>query len=165
MQCRIIEGYEDYIVFEDGQVYSKRSERMLNPYLKGGYVYVDLSKDGETIHFRVHRLVAKAFLPNPENKPEINHKNGIKTDNRVENIEWVTPSENMIHAVYSGLVKPPAEPRYVSQYTKAGDFIATYRSIMDAQRATGVSHGHISDVCIGNRKSAGGYTWRYQEVE
>lgn len=70
-----------------------------------GYLQVLLTKDGVKIPSRVHRLVADAFIPNPENKRCVNHKNGIKTDNRVENLEWVTSSENARHAVQTGLKK------------------------------------------------------------
>ena len=72
---------------------------------EGGYFRCNLSKDGKKFDFRVHRLVAEAFIPNIDNKPVINHKNGIKTDNRVENLEWCTVSENVIHATRTRLIK------------------------------------------------------------
>lgn len=70
-----------------------------------GYLKCNLKNNGERFDFRVHRLVAEAFIPNIDNKPVINHKNGIKTDNRVENLEWCTVSENVIHATRTRLIK------------------------------------------------------------
>lgn len=82
-------------------------EKVLNPHVdKVGYKRLYLYGDGFKIRDMVHRFVAKAFLPNLENKPEVNHKNGIKTDNRVENLEWVTVSENRIHAFANKLQVP-----------------------------------------------------------
>jgi hypothetical protein len=72
---------------------------------KDGYLKCNLKNDGKTFNFRVHRLVGEAFIPNIDNKPVINHKNGIKTDNRVENLEWCTISENTIHATRTRLIK------------------------------------------------------------
>lgn len=70
---------------------------------KDGYKTVELNKNSKGIHFRVHRLVADAFIPNPENKPEVNHINGIKYDNLLENLEWNTDLENRTHAIETGL--------------------------------------------------------------
>lgn len=79
--------------------------RVIKPYVAKGYYYVDLRLDGIKFKFSVHRLVAGTFISNTEGKPQVNHKNGIKTDNRVENLEWCTQFENMQHAWDNGLRK------------------------------------------------------------
>ena len=108
-QWKPIEGYEGYQISNFGRVKSfKRHQRgeILKPSLgKIGYLYINLRKNNETKHFYIHRLVAQAFVPNSFNKPCINHLNGIKTDNRIENLEWVTYGQNLTHAYDKGLRK------------------------------------------------------------
>lgn len=106
---RIVKNYPDYMVSNKGRVKSLvyRKERMLKPgYGSNGYLTVGLTKNKKRITNTVHRLICQVFIPNPENKPETNHINGIKTDNRIENLEWCTRSENAIHSYKNGLQKP-----------------------------------------------------------
>lgn len=93
--------------------------KLLKPFIWGdGYYSVMFVVNGKSNSFRVNRLVAFAFLPNPENKPQVNHINGIKTDNRVENLEWVTSKENIYHAIKNGLSKNIGVNNYLSKLTK-----------------------------------------------
>lgn len=116
---RDIVGYEGYQVSNCGRVRSFKSgePRILKPIDNGGsYLIVNLYRDGKGKIQLVHRLVAAAFIPNPESKSEINHINGIKNDNRAENLEWSTHSENQCHAYATGLSKS-GEDHYRAKFT------------------------------------------------
>lgn len=103
-----IKGYPGYYISDYGRIksFKKGKAKILKPRKrKNGYLDVNLCNDGQKKKFLIHRLIAEAFLLNPENKPEINHKNGVKTDNHVKNLEWVSKSENELHAYRIGLKK------------------------------------------------------------
>jgi NUMOD4 motif. len=129
------------------------------------YGRLQLYKNGKPKNVYAHRLVAEAFLPNTQNKKTVNHKNGIKTDNRVENLEWATYSENNIHAIETGL--NGSEQRRnckgsiaVEQYDEEMRLIARHPSMREAERNTGVDATSIGH---GIRKGwkYGGFIWKY----
>jgi hypothetical protein len=90
-----IKGYSNYLIYPDGRVWSKNSNKFLKPGTdKSGYLLVSLSKDGKPKSCSIHRLVAEHYIPNPDKLPQVDHRYRDKTDNRVENLSWVTPLEN-----------------------------------------------------------------------
>lgn len=137
---------------------------------KGSYFNVVLVDGSYKKSEKIHRLVAKAFIPNPENKPMVNHINGNKQDNRVENLEWVTAKENFNHSKKNLLWKynNPYKTIPVCQFSLNGEFIAEYKTCKDASKVTGVCARNILQVANktpfnkkGNlRKQAGGYIWK-----
>lgn len=125
-----------------------------------GYLVVNLNGTPKL----VHRLIADTFIPNPQGKKEVNHVNGDKFDNIPENLEWVTPSENIKHAVHTGLNQFTLDKcKKVAQYDREGNFIAEYPSINSAAEALGKpgQHTNLRKVCEGKRKSFQGYFWKY----
>ncbi len=98
--------YENYFVNEQGDVFSTKFNKVRKIKLAitaDGYLQISISNNGKAKSILVHRLIAETFIPNPQKKIEVNHKNGIKNDNRVENLEWVTHKENIKHAYAIGL--------------------------------------------------------------
>ena len=137
-----------------------------------GYKKVVLYKNGCYKNMLLHRLIAEVFIPNKENKLYVNHKNGIKTDNRVENLEWCTSSENNLHAYKNNLKKAQATGKFGSKNPKAkrvnmidintNKVIAQFDSLVDAAKFIGVNNcGCISRCCKGLLKTTHGYMWEY----
>ena len=158
-----IQEYADrYLVSRNGEIWSIRSQQFLKPYLSNGYSAVNLH-NGKTKNCTIKVLVATAFIPCNDPTLIVNHKNGIKTDDRVENLEWITYQGNTIHAIENGLITHHTVR--VSQYTLDAIKIATYNSIKEAAIATRCSAKHISTVCRGKRRTTGGFIWRYEDEE
>jgi hypothetical protein len=150
-----------YAVSRDGLVFSIRQVRRLTPKQNwDGYQRVQLYDHGKCEFVGIHRLIAETFLPNPENKPFVNHKNGDKSDNRSENLEWCTQKENIRHAWDNGLSKSHLNRlgKRVRQLTKDGRYLATWPSIMAVERVLGIAHAGVS-YAIRTGRTAGGYRW------
>lgn len=146
-----------------GRVYSNKYDRLMNIHTcNHGYTKSSANWKEEYLH----RLIAKAFIPNPENKPYINHINGIKNDNRIENLEWCTPSENTNHAIKvlkrnfgasnAGIESKLRKPVY--QLDLDGRIVNKFNSIKEASTKTGIEN--ISASISGKYKHAGGYKWK-----
>ena len=158
-EWKVIENATNYKISNYGQVKNTTTKRILKPTLINGYLAVGLRANNKTIMSFEHRLVATYFMVCPDETYVVNHKDGIKTNNSVENLEWVSQSENGKHAYRLNLHKPNRIG--VSQYTLDNVFIKEYDSLLDAEKETGVSNGHISKVCRGIKKTGGGYIWKY----
>ena len=160
---RIIEMFGAKIsVFSDGSVWihrGSRNKRRFGNLSDKGYMRVIIRNGKKPTTVFVHRLVATAFIPNPQSKPQVNHINGIKTDNRPQNLEWCTNEENTTHRAVvldkHGLGKPVI-------CVETG---IEYKNIMDASRKTNINRGNISSCVNGATKTAGGYHWVRKEVE
>lgn len=173
-------GYEtNYLVSNFGRVKATFFRKTLNRtdvtikkqgYNKRGYPTIGLNNgDDRTMIKTVHRLVAKAFIPNPENKATVNHKNAIKTDNSLENLEWATYSENLIHAIDLGIKHPPipnmGSKHYMSkrifQLNKNEDIVKEWDCISGAAKELNIFASTISRCCLGKQKEYKGFIWRY----
>jgi hypothetical protein len=175
---RDIQGYEGfYQVSNMGNV--KSVERLVKHFLYGerfacsqilkpaknnrGYLCVSLWKDGKGVSKTVHRLVLNTFIPNINNKPEINHLDGNKENNVITNLEWSSISENRKHA-YNNKLKLPSNEKRVIQKNLIGNVINIFNSMCEAERITGIPKEEISKVCnrYRNRKIAKGFKWEFE---
>ena len=175
-----IEGFPDYQITSHGRVFSLKYGKMreLKPCKdKDGYMRLSLYKNGKEYKKTVHRLVALAFIPNPENKNEINHIDENKTNNHVSNLEWCTNKENINHGTRNeragkAISKTTSDGRRKgSKHNNAravigfkinGCDIKYYKYMRECEK-DGFSHGNISSCCNGRLKSTKGYVWYYAD--
>ena len=181
---KIIEEYPNYMVSSEGKVKSierkdcrgnHRKGKILSPrYNTRGYISVVLYKNGKPQTFRVNRLAAQVFIPNPDNKPYVDHINGDRADNRVCNLRWVTHKENMNNPLTILKFKNNKNKQKIAtecsrlktskpvlQFSKNGDFIRKWDSASVAERDGNFNSTCIGDCCRGKFKMSGGYIWRY----
>ena len=162
-----IKGYEGlYEVSDQGRVRSMKfgKERILKPMRNTcGYLQVQLWKNGEQKMYLVHRLVAQTFTPNPDNLPEVNHKDEDKDNNSVQNLEWCDRKYNINYGNRNQMVSMKLS-KPILQYTKSGKFVREWKSTYDVERNLGYFHNSISYCCNGKHKSAYGYVWKYKDT-
>lgn len=174
-----IKGYEGlYQVSNLGRIKSLprdtnnqyKNGLIMKPHNYLGYLKIQLRKNGNYKWFCVHRLVAMAFLKNYNSKLQVNHKNGNKDDNNLENLEMVTASENQLHSYRVLKNIPSMKNRFGSkhvaakaiyQFDKNNIFIKKWNSIIEATKTLNICACNITDCAKGNRKTAGGFIWKY----
>lgn len=155
-----IAGYEGlYAITSCGKVWSHKRQKFLKPCDNGfGYLIVNLYKDGKSKHFRVHRLVAEAYIENPENKPQINHIDKNKTHNYCGNLAWTTAQENIKHSIKDrkeNSVKPVL-------CEETGEIFSSQTA---AAAAIGIHKQSIGNCVRGQQKTAGGFHWRFADIK
>lgn len=144
-------------VSTDGRIRSAKTKKLYTPIVAGkGYLSVHI-RNKNNKRFYVHRLVAETFIPNPENKPQVNHKNGIKTDNCADNLEWASCKENINHAIETGLNTQDYKNKPVLCITNR----KIYKSCRHTARALGIGFSQIQGACSGRYKQTHGFQFRF----
>lgn len=166
-----IKGFENYIINRNGIIYNTRSGHQKQPTSNNnGYLYVDLYNNGNRKRFFVHRLVAKSFIPNPQNKPYINHIDGNPQNNNIKNLEWCSPLENVEHAnkvlnVLSAYkIANDNRKKKIKMIDRlSGETISIFDSIRDAERKTKIKASNIVANLKGRQTYTKNYIWCYVE--
>ena len=160
-EMKDIKDYEGlYAITKNGNVWSYKSKKYLKPTLARGYQKVALYKDGKKKDLYIHRLVAEAYIPNPEKKPQVNHLDENKLNNSVSNLEWATAKENSNYGTRTERSnKKRSKPVYCVELDRVFD------GISQAARELDLNKKHICDCCKGRYKTHGGYHWQYAVVE
>ena len=156
-------GYEGrYRISTNGNVFSLIYNKMLSPFNCGyGYLNVGLRNNGKTKLFRIHRLVAEAFIKNPNSYPEVNHIDEDKRNNRVDNLEWCNRKYNENYGT-KNKKRSVAMSKPVVQLTTDGSFVKKYSSQLEAERTGAFSGAAISACCHGRYKTHKGYIWKFE---
>ena len=174
-----VKSLERTVIYIDGRK-KEIKEKILVGRKKKGYLIVMLCKEGNNKNYAIHRLVAEAFIPNPDNKPQIDHINTIVDDNRVENLRWVTPKENSNNSLtrshkskcqlgdknsmYGKRGSEAPSSRKIVQLTLEGELIKEWNYIKEVtENDNSFNRGRISECCRGKRKTHKGYKWMYYE--
>lgn len=155
--------HPNYEVNSKGEIRHKIRKHILKPRSnKGGYMYVNFKINGKNTNFAVHRIVANAFLPNPNGYIEVNHKDYDKTNNCIKNLEWVSSSINKKHA-FLKQENRDSRAKGVNQFSKDGKFIKTFSSVTEAAKEMNCCVSAISNCCLGRTKTSQGFRWSFIE--
>lgn len=177
-----VKGYEDlYLISREGEIYSLITHKIMSPFRNSaGYECLRLTKDKKFKHKSIHRLLAEAFIPNPENKPCIDHIDGNPRNNSLSNLRWCTVKENSNNPITKWRNQSLRQPwpkmsedairkrstksrKPVVQFSRDGKYIKTWDCIKEAADALHISQGRIGEVCRGERFSIGGFIFRYAD--
>lgn len=162
-----VRSLDRYLVF-NGTISLRKGKVLTQHTEKKGYKVVTLSKDNKQKVYKVHRLVAEAFIQNPDNLPQVNHKDEDKTNNCVYNLEFCTQKYNLNYGTRTERMiqsrNGTTKPKSVLQFTKNGEFIKEYPSTCEASRQTGINQSNISACCRGHKRyrHAGGFIWKFK---
>lgn len=162
-----IKDYPNYYINNFGQIINSQTKRILKPSDGSGYYFVHLFNEFGDKQKRIHRLVAETFIPNPNNLPQVNHKDEDKTNNCVDNLEWITQQDNLNYGTTQQRRMETltandrkTKPQPIIQLDKNGNFVAAYPSIREAARINKYSAGNICRCVNGKTESCNGYIWK-----
>ena len=159
-----VKGFPGYYISNLGRVKSIKKNRDTFKTLyddSHGYLGVGLWKNNRQYPRKVHRLVAEAFIDNPLNLRDINHKDEDKKNNCVANLEWVSHKDNLNYGTRNKRANI-SKSKYIIQLDKNGNIVGEYLNGYEAQQKLGISESNISECCNGKRKTAGGYVWKFK---
>ena len=161
-----IEGYEDkYLISNTGKVKSLYRNIILKPKTdKDGYKEVSLHKNGKSKTKKIHRLVAYAFIPNPNNLLQVNHKDEIKANNNVSNLEWCTIKYNHNYGTIGERTGKKLRKR-VFAFNMNLEFVSEYKTAIHAAKELGIAHGGITDCCNRKLRTFHKFIWRYSNED
>lgn len=171
---QIVIGFDNYLIYKNGNVWNKKSNKYVKHSFNGNYTNITFRKNGQYYPRMLHRLIAEHFIPNPNNKPCVNHINGQKTDNRIENLEWATFSENNKHAFDNQLriweessrikiAKTRGCAPIIAKYN--GEIAGIFYTKKECERVLGVNNGNIGKCLKGKLKQCNGYEFEYTTEE
>ncbi len=151
----------NYEVSTHGNIRRKETGRLLGERTNNlGYITISVMIDRKSRYVSAHRAVAETYIPNPENLSEVNHKDKNPSNNCLENLEWISRRDNVIHSYKMGRKKHTCP---INQYGLSGNFIQTFSSIKEANEHLGVKRSHINTCASGQRPTCLGYKWKYEK--
>lgn len=157
-----IKGYEGlYQVSNEGRIKNIKRDKILSNLNANGYMGINLHKNGVMKQYKIHRLVAESFIPNPNSLPQVNHKDECKSNNSVENLEWCDAGYNSNYGTRNHRISE-TKKNILYQYS-GNTLVAVYSSLSELQ-TKGFNIGHISECCSGKRNKHNGYRWSYQPL-